>query len=74
MPDKCMLVGTIIVPFLMSSTQASAAPRGIEYFCFEQLQNATLPHWRGAGEAFMANCIADLTPPTPTKKSKYRKR
>jgi hypothetical protein len=71
MNPKCMLVGTVLLP-LVSVTSASAAPREIEYFCFEQLQKATLPHRRGAGEAFMANCIADFTP-TPTKKRKYRR-
>jgi hypothetical protein len=68
---KCVLVGVIFLP-LMSVTPALAAPREIEYFCFEQAQQATLPLRRGAWEAFMANCIADLTP-TPTKKRKYRK-
>ena len=56
----------------MSVTPAFAAPREIEEFCFEQAQRATLPHRRGAWEAFMANCIADLTP-TPSKERKYRK-
>jgi hypothetical protein len=56
----------------MSVTSASAAPWEIEAFCFEKGQRATLPFRRGAWEAFMANCIADLTP-TPTKKRKYRK-
>jgi hypothetical protein len=56
----------------MSETAALTAPREIEEFCFEQLQHATLPlRPRGAGEAFMANCIANLTP-TPAKKRKYR--
>ena len=57
---------------LMRVTPALAAPRGIEEFCFEQAQRATLTYRRGAWEAFMANCVADLTP-TPTKKRKYRK-
>jgi hypothetical protein len=35
---------------LMSMTPASAAPREIEDFCFGQLQQATLPHRRGAGK------------------------
>jgi hypothetical protein len=65
-----VLVGIIILP-LMSVTPALAAPREIEYFCFEQAQQATLPFRRGAWEAFIANCIANLTP-TPTKKRKYR--
>jgi hypothetical protein len=68
--SKCVLVGVTLL--LMSVTPASAAPREIEYFCYERAQQATLPLRRGAWEAFMANCIANLTP-TPTKKRKYRK-
>jgi hypothetical protein len=68
---RCVLAGVAFLP-LMSPTPALAAPRDIEYFCFEQAQQATLPLRRGAWEAFMANCIADLTPP-PTKQGKYRK-
>jgi hypothetical protein len=57
---------------LLSGTAALTAPREIEELCFEQLQYATLPlRPRGAGEAFMANCIANLTQ-TPAKKRKYR--
>ena len=68
---NCVLVGSVFLS-LMSVTSASAASREIEDFCFEQLQKATLPlRPRGAEEAFMANCIANLTP-TPTKKRKYR--
>jgi hypothetical protein len=67
---KCVLAGATIL-LLMSVTPTLAAPQEIEYFCFEQAQQATLPHRRGAGEAFMANCIANFTP-TPTKKRKYR--
>ena len=71
MKPKFVLVA---VTFLasMSVTSASAATWEIEAFCFEKGQRATLPFRRGAWEAFMANCIADLTP-TPTKKRKYRK-
>jgi hypothetical protein len=69
--SKCVLVGVTLLP-LISVTTASAAPREIEYLCYEQAQRATLPLRRGAWEAFMANCIADLTP-TPTKKRNYRK-
>ena len=65
---NCVLVGSVFLS-LMSVTSASAASREIEDFCFEQLQKATLPlRPRGAEEAFMANCIANLTP-TPTKKA-----
>jgi hypothetical protein len=65
------LLGVTFLP-LMSMTPASAAPREIEYFCFGKAEQATLPHRKGAWEAFMANCIADLTP-TPTKQRKHRK-
>jgi hypothetical protein len=68
----CVLMAVAFLP-LMRVTPASAASREVENFCYEQLGRATLPlRPRGAGEAFMANCIADLTP-TPTKKRKYRK-
>ena len=57
---------------LMSLIPAMSAPRQVEDFCFQKLQQATLAYRRGAGEAFMANCIANNTP-MPTKKPKYRK-
>jgi hypothetical protein len=70
--SKSVLVGVTLLP-LMSVTPTSAAPREIEYFCYEQAQQATLPlRPRGAWEAFMANCIANLTP-TPNTKRNYRK-
>jgi hypothetical protein len=54
----------------LSVTSASAASREIEDSCFAQLQMATLPlRPRGAGEAFMANCIANLTPAPPNKRN-----
>ena len=68
--SKSVLVGVALL--LMSATPASAAPREIEYFCYEQTQQATLSLRRGAWEAFLANCIANLTR-TPTKKRNYRK-
>ena len=69
-PECALAVVTSLV--LMSLTPAISAPRPIEDFCFEKLQQATLAYRRGTGEAFMANCIANNTP-TPTKKPKYRK-
>jgi hypothetical protein len=67
---ECVLA-VVISLALMSLTPALSAPRQIEDFCFEQLQQATLAHRRGAGEAFMANCIADLTPtPSPGRKGR----
>lgn len=71
MKSKCLLVWVTLVP-LMSVIPASAAPREIEYFCFEKAQQATLPLRRGAWEAFMANCIANFAP-TPTKKRNHRR-
>jgi hypothetical protein len=67
---KCVLVAVSVLA-LASVNPASAAPREIEDFCFKQAQQATLAHRRGAWEAFMANCIANLTP-TPTNKSSVR--
>jgi hypothetical protein len=57
---------------LMSPTPALTAPREIEELCFEKSQRVRLEIRRGAWEAFMANCIADLTP-TPAKKREKRK-
>ena len=59
---------------VMSVTPALAAPRQIEEFCFEQARRYVTgdPYRRGAWEAAIANCIADLTP-TPTEKRRYRK-
>lgn len=64
---KCVSVAVTFLA-LTSMNPASAAPREIEDFCFKQAQQATLPHRRGAWEAFVANCIANLTP-TPTKRT-----
>ena len=61
MKPKYVVVGLTILP-LICLTSAAAAPREIEYLCYEQAQQATLPYRKGAWEAFMANCIADLTP------------
>jgi hypothetical protein len=64
-----VLVVAVTCLAVSSITPALAAPREIEDFCFERLQHATLALRRGAGEAFMANCIADLTPtPSPGRK------
>ena len=67
-----ILAALAVLP-LMSET-VSAASREIESLCVEKLGKATLPLWPhgAAGEAFMANCIANLTP-TPTTKRNYRK-
>jgi hypothetical protein len=69
---ECVLVAMVSCLVSMSMIRASAAPREIEDFCLEQLQQATVPHRRAAGEAFMANCIANLTA-VPMRTRKYRK-
>jgi hypothetical protein len=70
---ECVLVALVTCLALLSVTPASAAPREIENFCFEQAQrHVTDPYRRGAWEAFMTNCIANLSP-APTKGRKYRK-
>jgi hypothetical protein len=57
----CVLMAAAFLP-LMRVIPASAASREVENFCYEQLGRATLPlRPRGAGEAFMANCIAPAT-------------
>jgi hypothetical protein len=69
---RCLLGAVAIALASMSMSPALPAPREIEDFCFEQARHVTLAHRRGAGEAFMANCIANLTP-VPTETRKYRK-
>jgi hypothetical protein len=71
---KCLLVAVVA----MIATPALAASRQIQDYCSNQAIRANATFWhRGDREAFMANCIANLTPtpttPTPTKKRKYRK-
>ena len=69
---KRVLVMAVTGLAMMSMTPVLAAPTEIENFCFERLQHATLAYRRGAGEAFMANCIADLTPTTsPARKGPF---
>ena len=68
---QCVLVAVTFLA-LMSVTLSSAAPREIEDFCFKQAQQVRLEVRRGAWEAFMTNCVANLTP-TPTTKRKSRK-
>jgi hypothetical protein len=71
--SKCLLVAVVTCLAMMSATPVLAASRQIQDFCSKQAlhANATFRH-RGDYEAFMANCIANLTP-TPTEKRKYRK-
>jgi hypothetical protein len=71
MKPKRALMAAIFLS-LMSATAALTAPREIEDFCFKQSQQVRLEIRRGAWEAFMANCIANVTP-APTKKRKYQR-
>jgi hypothetical protein len=65
----CIAILVMTGAIFLTVSSASAASWEIEELCFEQLQKATLPlRPRGAGEAFMANCIANLTP-APANKS-----
>ena len=57
---------------LMSVTQALAAPRHIEDYCFSQAAQIWF-NGRGDREHFIANCIADNTPEPPAKRSPYKK-
>jgi hypothetical protein len=68
---ECLLVAMVTILAMVSVTPALAAPRQVEDFCFERARHVTL-YGRGSYEAFMANCIANLTP-TPAGKRKYRK-
>jgi hypothetical protein len=69
---QCGLVAVITGLATMSMTPVLAAPREIEIFCLEQLRHVPLSHPRGTGEAFMANCIANLTPtPSPGPKEPF---
>jgi hypothetical protein len=60
---------------LINISPALAAPRQIEDFCFAQLEQVRPPLSSGRGdrEAFMANCIADLTPGPPEKLRRYKR-
>ena len=78
MKPKCLLVAVVTCLAVMSATPALAASRQIQDYCSNQAIRANATFWhRGDREAFMANCIANLTPtpttPMPTKKRKYRK-
>jgi len=65
-----LLSALVVTMQMFSVLPALAAPRQIE---LEQAgRYVTDRYRRGAWEAAMANCIADLTP-TPTEKRRYRK-
>ena len=69
---RVLLMIAVTCLAMLSISPALAAQREIEDFCFDRLQHATLAYRRGAGEAFMANCIADLTrTPSPARKGPF---
>ena len=76
MPVKLTAVKMIVAGLVLSTTPALAAPPEIEDFCFAQLEKVRPPLSSGRGdrEAFMASCIADLTPYPPAKRRPYKKR
>jgi hypothetical protein len=69
------LIAMVVAGVMLSVTPALAAPREIEDFCFAQIGYVRPPLSSGRGdrEAFMANCIADLTGTPPPKRSRYKK-
>jgi len=75
-PKRSAVLVAVVTACLtaISGTPALAAPRQVEEFCFEQARQYVTgdPYRRGAWEAAIANCIANLTP-TPTEQRRYRK-
>jgi hypothetical protein len=57
---------------LMRVTPAFAAPQEIEDYCFKQSIPVVF-QGRGEREAFIASCIADLTPTPSAKRSRNKK-
>jgi hypothetical protein len=63
----------LIGGLLWNMPAALAAPREVEDYCFAQASKRSFMG-RGDREAFMANCIADLTPPPRwLKRRSYKK-
>jgi hypothetical protein len=67
---KLIPVKIIVAGLMLGATQAFAAPQQIEEFCFAQAAQIWF-NGRGDREHFIANCIADLTPTPPAKRSRY---
>jgi hypothetical protein len=71
------LIAMVVVGVILGVTPALAAPPEIEDSCFAQIVKGRAPPLNSAGrgerEAFMANCIADLTPTPPSKRRTYKK-
>jgi hypothetical protein len=68
------LIAMVVAGVILSVAPSLAAPPEIEDFCFAQIPKVRPPLSSGRGdiEAFMANCIADLTPPPRTKRNRYK--
>jgi hypothetical protein len=63
------VLATITCFFLIGATPALSAPQWIEDYCWAQAAQVRF-NGRGEREAFMARCIADLT---PTPRGRYKK-
>jgi hypothetical protein len=57
---------------LMIATPAVAAPQWVEDLCWSKAARIAFMG-RGDREHFIANCIADHTPPSTTKRYKKRR-
>jgi hypothetical protein len=66
---KLVLITCLV---FISASLAEAAPREIEHFCWTQAAHVQF-NGRGDREAFIANCIADYTPPLGAKRLPYKK-
>jgi len=66
-------LAAIICLFLIRATPALSAPQWVEDYCWAQAAPIRFPG-RGDREAFMARCIADLTPTPLAKRNRYKKR
>ena len=73
MSEKFMTLraGVAALALTVLMTPALAASPEIEDFCWDQASQQRFSG-RGEREAFIANCIANLTP-SPTKGRKYRR-
>jgi hypothetical protein len=72
MLDKLMifLLTSLTLAALLSPSRAWAAPPQVENYCWAKASQIWF-NGRGDREQFIANCIADLTPP-PAKRSRNR--
>ena len=66
------VLATITWLCLIGVSPASAAPPWVEDYCWAQAAQMRF-NGRGEREAFIANCIADHTPPSTTKRYKKRR-